>query len=261
MCVIYACTSKLPSDDELDRGHHSNDDGAGLAWLDSGVVKFVKGLKNDDEVKKYIKDHAVPFPLAVHFRTASIGPVCPELCHPFPVQEDVPLDTEGAVEEVLFHNGHVASWEDYVLKLALSTPGAMPDGDWSDTRGLTYLVAHRGPGILRFVLGGSRALLFSATAYTPGGDAYSPSDHFTYYGTWIHKDGYSQSSDTGLRVLVGKASGVVLGSPYPVCAPQTTPTPTTLAMVKSDAVWTVGELTELLTSLEKEQADARITVG
>ena len=202
MCVIFACGTKLPPEDALEAGAFSNDDGAGLAWLnrEKKLVEWKKGLKDHKEVLEYINKEKIPFPLAIHFRTASVGGKSLLLTHPFPVGEGVPTWLEGTCSQVLFHNGHLAKWEEIVLQAGLASQEEFPEGPWSDSRGLAWLTHLKGPGVIRFVNESSRVLLFSSSPdWAPEDDAAEdPWGYFGFWGNWVGKpaDGFMQSTTT-----------------------------------------------------------------
>jgi hypothetical protein len=291
MCVIYVCNTKLPPDDELKRGASINDDGAGLSWLAQDpdepkqlVVQWQKGLKDDEAVKKFIKEHQIPFPLIIHFRTASVGGTLPCLTHPFPTIQDVPLWEAGFASEVLFHNGHLSNWDDLILAVGLPTTERFPEGPWSDTRALAWLTYLKGPGILDFVIKSSRVALMHADPATLEGEEYDKSeDHITLYGSgWTHNDGFSQSIVTATKTTVyaggydrsvysgaygmdrddeeeawreGFGGKVVEAKPVEVKALAGSSTSCELN------VWTIEELNSLIASIDEEQSSAKLAAG
>lgn len=266
MCVIYACASKLPPEDELQRGAVRNDDGAGIAWLQGGKVHFHKNMKTEQDVLKYIHDKKVPFPLAIHFRTASAGGISPGLCHPFPVAQGVSLDVDGSAGEVLFHNGHLSDWESLVLRAGLAAPEAFPEGDWSDSRALAWLTYLKGPGILRFIHQQSRILLLSADPYWEPDYEGDPWVNFAFWGSWHGKaeEGWKQSTLTEYYNRGGRSFGTkAAADAYNFDADDSTPSSGIIPVggstkpLHSANVWTLSELTELLAEMEKELADAR----
>lgn len=215
MCVIYCATTKLPEDSELLSGGIKNDDGAGVAWLGNsptGVPTpfYQKGLATPKDVKEFIKDSKLPLPLVIHFRTVSAGGKMKELTHPFPVSAEAETALAGSAPQLLFQNGHVAQWEDLLLKAAWSTSIPFPDGAWSDTRALAWITHLKGTSILPFIIGTSRvAILEEAKNY--GSPGYSRErDHIRVwnYSSWIKKDGYIQSIETSFK----NKGGVVIYS-------------------------------------------------
>jgi hypothetical protein len=260
MCVIYACGTKLPPEDELRSGAFKNDDGAGIAWLHKGEVHWQKGLKDEQDVLKYIEDHKIPFPLAIHFRTASVGGKSPELCHPFPVAEGVPLWVAGKAPEVLMHNGHLSGWEDLVLKAGLASAGEIPEGDWSDSRALAYLTFLKGHGILRFITQTSRVMTLSAEAQWQEDFPGDPWAFFSFWGNWEGKreDGFIQSIKTNWAnkggVIVHRGAA---WDGYVMDPDDSTPAEGCKVSSNVENVWTIQELSEILVGMEKELEDAR----
>lgn len=156
MCVIMLIhkDGPRPSKEMVERAWNANSDGAGIAWrADYNGAKHVfwkKGLESPEEV--FDLTERLPGPYVVHFRVASIGGVSPELTHPFPVQRDVPLALEGRTRQaVLFHNGHWGDWNQKVLDSAISAGVRIPQGDWSDTRGMAFLVHQHGPAVMELL--------------------------------------------------------------------------------------------------------------
>jgi hypothetical protein len=282
MCVVYACQTDIPDDAELRRGSETNTDGAGVAFLRDGRVHWKKDLNTWEPVKAFIEKEKLAFPLAIHFRSASVGGNSNSLAHPFPIGKGVPLWLEGNAEEVLFHNGHLSNWKDLTLKAGLSAKEKFPEGPWSDSRALAWLVYLRGSGVLPFVVDSSRVLLMHATPSTWEGDVYSPGDdHFAFYGAeWIHapKKGWSQSVNTFARYALSPGRWTqhlentvedceieewdAMGNPTPQPATPATPACGVSVLTAKDAyVWTVEELLEVLASLKKEQANAKLASG
>jgi hypothetical protein len=294
MCVIYACHEKLPSDGELRAGAFRNSDGAGIAWLTGkGQVAWKKGLKSDaDVVKDFISKNKISFPLAIHFRNASIGGVHDELTHPFPITEGAETDLEGEADALLMHNGHVHEWDKHFMHCLYNTQLMCPEGHWSDSRALAFLVRAKGEGILQFVGGRTgRVLVFRAEMY-PGRNKKHADRFFKIYGDWHndesgHKDGFYQSIniDTWARNQVsGKGSGTTAsgGADNSSTSRSTSPRQTTnerhgpgrqLTEHSSrsgsttttsrwpENSWTLDELEEVTKALEEEQDHARRLVG
>jgi hypothetical protein len=286
MCVIYVCNTSLPPEDELKRGQDRNSDGAGISWLAPDpdnrknlAVYWQKGLKDDTAVKKFIQDNKIPFPLIIHFRTASVGGTISALTHPFPTIAGVPLWEAGYAQEVLFHNGHLSNWDDLVLNVGLPTTERFPDGPWSDTRALAWLTYLKGPGVLDFVIKSSRVVLMHSDMTTLPDENYDKmEDHITLFGSgWIHKVGYSQSIATLPTVSGYKQISYnhmdnswgddtedlptnQLGSARLLPAG----TPSTIVPVYTQGefnVWTIDELSKLIIELEGEQNSAKLAAG
>jgi hypothetical protein len=84
---------------------------------------------------------SVPLPYVFHARIASIGRVCPELCHPFPLDKrGSRLRLQGSSPKgVLFHNGTWSAWIDYI--------DAEP-GPWSDSVAMSFIGSNYGIDVL-----------------------------------------------------------------------------------------------------------------
>lgn len=140
MCVIITTTERRarPSLQDLERCATTNPHGSGLAWLDGGRVHYLKGLGPDDIHRRL---RATSGPAIVHFRIASVGAVCDELRHPFPITHRTELKASGRAKSVLFHNGTWTEWTQAVKKYGIEFPKGEPV---SDTRAAAALVARFG---------------------------------------------------------------------------------------------------------------------
>lgn len=151
MCVIMVVNKDVrPSDEMISQAFAANKFGAGAAWRDAGMVHWKKGMK-EDEIQDV--NRILPFPYVLHFRVPSSGTsVIPNMCHPFPITRTVPLALEGKIKGmVLFHNGFWAGWKQEIKTAAFQGGYKIPTGAWSDTRGLAWIAAHVGNGILEFI--------------------------------------------------------------------------------------------------------------
>lgn len=160
MCVIMIATDTRPTDEMVEKAFDTNDDMSGIAYRKDGLVHWKKGIDNVEEMKAHARN--LPLPYILHFRIASIGKICTELAHPFPVQKDVPLWPEGETGGyVLFHNGSWHRWEDACLELATHHQEIeeVPEGEWSDTRAMAWMVAWKGKNVLNFIK--EKCVLFS----------------------------------------------------------------------------------------------------
>lgn len=147
MCVIFACDEKSITDDMLVFGECSNPDGGGIAWIEDETVHYRKGLKGH-EIENVLATIALPY--IVHFRIGTVGALSDQLTHPFTIPDTSPC-LEGTAPAVLFHNGHWARWQDYVLNSVISGNGSIPSGEWSDSRGMAYLATRHGIGVLQMI--------------------------------------------------------------------------------------------------------------
>lgn len=126
----------LPTLAELEEMEKGNPHGAGLGWVEDGRCHWHKGLKAAEI------HAALPFtprPALVHFRFGTAGDKVPELTHPFPVASTCPVWLAGSAGALVIHNGHWHEWQS-ALKHA-SWVRKMPDGPWSDTRFIAFLLS------------------------------------------------------------------------------------------------------------------------
>jgi hypothetical protein len=151
-----------------------NPHGAGVAWREGGKVRWDKGYYNLDTLLNVIRD--LPLPYVLHCRIPTCGNGSSELCHPFPVAADTSLDLEGETGGyVLFHNGHWKEWKSFVLDTARRVLGkiSLPEGSWSDSRGLAWCTAVYGLGFLEvidekvLVFGPENIHIFKPTTWEP----------------------------------------------------------------------------------------------
>jgi hypothetical protein len=273
MCVIYACHSATPSDEELKQGAEGNTDGAGIAWVDKintkeATVRWTKGLVSTPEaVKDIIEKNKITYPFAIHYRTASIGGKSADLTHPFPITDKLEPFITGHCRRVLMHNGHINQWKDWFKTITFSAPDfQIPQGPWSDSRALAAAVNLKGEGVLEFIIDTSRVMVLDALA-SSGWKKDNPKSYIRMYGTWIEKEGYFQSTETVSRNIVQVADEwrrnrhshireckVIGGS-------KSSTVITSSSEVHAENTWTVDELERLISVLRKEQDEARILLG
>jgi len=147
----------------ITQAYEKNPEGAGFAWREKApngeeIVHWVKGLDLPESIKLFKK---LPLPYIAHFRIASSGfAKSAALCHPFPIQKDVSLATEGKTKGfVMFHNGYWNNWKTGVMDGLKGTTYKIPPGRWSDTRAMAWMAAHYGVAILNFI--DEKAVAFS----------------------------------------------------------------------------------------------------
>lgn len=159
MCVIAICHQIRPTEEQIENMFAQNPHGAGIAFREpfedkegkeSVRVHWRKGL-NLEEIKAEIAK--APFPFVAHFRVPSCGGSAPELCHPFPIDKNVPLFTDGVFAgNVLFHNGHWTAWKENLLRTAQGHRIKIaPNQKWSDTRAMAFLAYYVGQGALQLI--------------------------------------------------------------------------------------------------------------
>jgi len=110
-------------------------DGIGIAWQSNNSVEFRKGI-DINELKNIIENENIK-EFVVHFRLATSGEKCRELCHPFPLNIKMLKEnkTEGKTNAVLFQNGteSLINIKKYINKY-------IRDEKLSDTKALAYLL-------------------------------------------------------------------------------------------------------------------------
>lgn len=145
MCVIITGTKNKPSLVELLAAEDQNPDGGGMAWVTRKGVEIRKGL-TAEEIHQQLELLPRSTRWVAHFRYATIGDPQVGLCHPFPVEADTNLDAEGCVDRALFHNGTVPDWKDRLMDITLDPKFdvRVPEGAWSDSRGVAWLLALNG---------------------------------------------------------------------------------------------------------------------
>lgn len=151
MCVIVYVNedNKRPTDQEVEAMWDHNPDGGGVAWREDGLVHWEKGL---NLVEMKARNLNLPSPYVLHFRIASAGGKSIRLTHPFPIEKSAPLELRGSTKTgVLFHNGTLSNWT--AIQREWTKPGLMefPEGPWSDSRVMAWLMAHYCPKNLGFM--------------------------------------------------------------------------------------------------------------
>jgi hypothetical protein len=185
MCVIAVYEERYPTLEELRSMELVNRDGGGVAWREKGAVCFEKGLKAE-RIYEIVKDKKLP--VVVHFRAATHGGVCPELCHPFPITEKVPLVTKGRAQRVLFHNGVWYDWQKICLNVVVNYRKRFVSGRCSDTRALAWLVACVGESVLTLI--GERVVVFTPKQINFYGEGWTREDGVVYSNTYWKFGGF-----------------------------------------------------------------------
>lgn len=145
MCVILVAREKRLGVELLKHAASQNRDGLGMAWRNSGGVRWVKGIDLGTAVQLA---QAVPMPYVFHARLATVGGESKELAHPFPVTVSAALDTQGLADEVLFHNGHEHRWREWYRVALLSGMLKPLKGAISDSRVAAAVAAAYGSEVL-----------------------------------------------------------------------------------------------------------------
>lgn len=213
MCVILVTEKNFkPSLEILRACEYANPHGAGVAWRDGKRVRWVKGRHlTADDVHAILQKNEGPF--VIHFRIASVGAICDELCHPFPVSGNVKLDTSGTAVSVLAHNGTWCDWERVVNSASRALQAKLPDGPFSDSRGAAWYVAQIGASAFDSMTG--RFAHFGPKGIKLHGDwskfnGYSASNTSWRYALRRHED-ERQSTRFASRSLVSQAEFLLDG--------------------------------------------------
>lgn len=149
----------------------ANPHGGGIAWRRNGAVEWMKTNSLDEIYQTALK---VKGELVIHFRIASVGGVCNELRHPFPITSKANLDPHGRGNAVLFQNGTWSDWQ-RAIEHAIEEGHKPPTGPMSDTRAAAWLCSIYGHKFLK-KLQPSRWVYFSA-------------NETATFGQWFKRDG------------------------------------------------------------------------
>lgn len=160
--------------DDFNKAFVENPDGVGYSWFQDGKVHFRKGLMLPQEAWDFGLTLKLPF--TVHFRASSTSlnlPVIKELTHPFIVSKDSPLDLEGAVDSVLFHNGTEHNYKTFGAAAGIYLN---KDEICSDSRMIARIIADGNERFLQSL--NSKFVL-----------ADIKQNRFFYYGNFVEENG------------------------------------------------------------------------
>ena len=144
MCVIIVAQKRLPNEEDLRRAWSRNDDGAGVAWVEKGKVRWVKGLMTLKEVIEVLPK--VKTPCVWHFRSATHGGVSQALTHPFLISPRMPFSNplKGVLkdgESLLFHNGVEGQAISNLINLLAIKNLRLDDTVMSDSRAIAIAIS------------------------------------------------------------------------------------------------------------------------
>ena len=144
MCVIIIAQKRLPTTEELKRAWQRNEDGAGVAWMERGKVKWVKGLMRLNDVLELLPK--VKLPSVWHFRSATHGGVSQALTHPFLISPRMPFSNplKGVLkdgESLLFHNGVEGQAISNLINLLAIKNLRLDDTVMSDSRAIAIAIS------------------------------------------------------------------------------------------------------------------------
>lgn len=174
MCVIAVVEDVRLTSEQVEQMWIANPQGGGVAWREAvdgqPVVKWRKGLIKEEMVKLNL---SLPMPYVLHFRVASPNTSKSLYAnHPFIISDQAEFDFEGTTGNyALFHNGFWNDWRNKVQAIAISGFVPIPNGPWSDSRGLAWSAWHMGLGILEMINE-------KVVAIGPG------DEDLEYYGDW-----------------------------------------------------------------------------
>ena len=194
MCVIICVDDgKFPTLDTLKSAEKLNSHGGSIGWLNkNGSRSYRKGIKAkkiNSIIQKSLKPKGITTAI-IHFRIASVGEVQKELCPPFQIKDNSPLDLEGSNLkcDLLFHNG---TWNEYAEALIEYTEKSkaksvsLPTGSYSDSRVMAILASR---------LGGVNKLAKQVTGWNKL--AILTSKGISKFGSgWINHKGNACSND------------------------------------------------------------------
>lgn len=112
MCIILTCEKFVrPDYDLLDTCFWNNPDGAGIMWVEDGMVQTEKGFTDPSDLYNAIESIPRESRLVIHMRIATSGGVNTGTCHPFPVCNELELLHEASTQcsAAVAHNG-VIHW-------------------------------------------------------------------------------------------------------------------------------------------------------
>ena len=144
MCVIAVVRDSRPSEEQVRLMHKANNHGGGVAWQkDPTTIEWEKGLDLDAMIDRCA---SLPTPYIAHFRIpTSTTSKDVTACHPFVVDGEASNELSGmTTNSLLFHNGHWNAWRQSVESIAIGRGMRVPNGEWSDTRGLAFLAHYVG---------------------------------------------------------------------------------------------------------------------
>lgn len=177
MCVILVCPPDVrPGPEVLYACHEANPHGAGVAWRESGRVRWQKNL-GAGELMLLLKK--LEGEVVVHFRWASVGGVDARLCHPFPVTRKAGVSLSGLAEAVLFHNGTWGGYAQGLERLEQHRGEPLPSSPMSDTRAAALIAHATGPDVLERL---------------PGRWVWMSAEETRLYGPWENWGGMKASN-------------------------------------------------------------------
>ena len=154
MCVIINIENgEFPKYQTLKEAEILNSHGGSIAWLENGKINYQKGIKAkkvNELIEKRLKPNKVKTAI-IHFRIASVGNVNKDLCHPFPISNEVKTDLkiEDSKFDLLFHNGTISNWENMLIESLQKNFGKLPQGELSDSRAIAFLLNRHGTDIIK----------------------------------------------------------------------------------------------------------------
>lgn len=93
MCILALKPAGVlaPSAEKLKNMFENNPDGGGVAWVQNGQIVIKKGIFDFEKFKKIVSNIPVESVAIIHCRIATSGGITEELCHPFPLTNDLKM--------------------------------------------------------------------------------------------------------------------------------------------------------------------------
>lgn len=140
MCIIIVAETEFPFNKVLQLSELQNGHGGGIAYIKEGKVYYHKAL-TAKQIGKF--RHTTEGPWLIHFRIGTVGGLNASLTHPFPVSMDTGMELDGSSEAVIAHNGHYPWWKEELFR-AFEEGDSIPEGPWSDSRAMAWLIGKYG---------------------------------------------------------------------------------------------------------------------
>ncbi len=208
MCLLAIAINKKPTLEIIRKAWITNDDGAGIVWVNKDrKVEYIKGIESAEEL--FNISQATELPFAFHLRLASVGGVNKLLTQPFEISGDSPLKLYNQCDKVLLQNGTDSDWKKCLAasgqEIPLEKDGA--EQPMSDTRGIAMILSkHKNFNFLDAASG-----KFVVVGYRSATDENA----FRYFGDFTEDDGIIYSNTFWrYKVVSSSQNSVHFGSQH-----------------------------------------------